>query len=256
MRNALRQARRPQPPSARRALASVLRRTAQRKAPGPGRGTSLPPERTLTRGRCYLSRPAASHTTMPPMTGPEHYHRAEQLLAEASQIIRFRQQPGQSGPADLPGTPHGRGRTAEAVHRPWPPGPDHRRSPGPCHARPGRRHRGRRPGSGQPGLGRRRWNQVQQRIGPAKDHHPLAGLPPYGPDHNLVAAGAAARRWWHARPVAGRAMWAAKQLSLSDALVAGLGFTTSGTSLIWLRQASTRWMGRATSVASALTGRS
>jgi hypothetical protein len=36
------------------------------------------------------------------MTGPENYHRAEQLLAEASQIIRFRQQPGQSGPADLP----------------------------------------------------------------------------------------------------------------------------------------------------------
>jgi DnaJ-domain-containing protein 1 len=39
---------------------------------------------------------------MPAMTGPEHYHRAEQLLAEASQIIRLRQQPGQSGPADLP----------------------------------------------------------------------------------------------------------------------------------------------------------
>jgi hypothetical protein len=39
------------------------------------------------------------------MTGPEHYHRAEQLLAEASQIIRFRQQPGQSGPADLPVRP-------------------------------------------------------------------------------------------------------------------------------------------------------
>jgi hypothetical protein len=36
------------------------------------------------------------------MTGPEHYQRAEQLLAEASQIIRARQQPGQSGPADLP----------------------------------------------------------------------------------------------------------------------------------------------------------
>ena len=31
------------------------------------------------------------------MTGPEHYHRAEQLLAEASQIIRFRQQPGSPG---------------------------------------------------------------------------------------------------------------------------------------------------------------
>ena len=39
------------------------------------------------------------------MTGPGHYHRAEQLLAEASQIIRFRQQPGQSGPADLPVRP-------------------------------------------------------------------------------------------------------------------------------------------------------
>jgi hypothetical protein len=36
------------------------------------------------------------------MTGPEHYHRAEQLLAEANQIIRVRQQPGLSGPADLP----------------------------------------------------------------------------------------------------------------------------------------------------------
>lgn len=36
------------------------------------------------------------------LTGPEHYHRAEQLLAEASEIIRFRQQPEQSGPADLP----------------------------------------------------------------------------------------------------------------------------------------------------------
>jgi hypothetical protein len=39
------------------------------------------------------------------MTGPEHYHRAEQLPAEASQIIRFRQLPGQSGPADLPVRP-------------------------------------------------------------------------------------------------------------------------------------------------------
>ena len=36
------------------------------------------------------------------MTGPEHYYRAEQLLAEASEIIRFRQQPEQSGPAVLP----------------------------------------------------------------------------------------------------------------------------------------------------------
>ena len=36
------------------------------------------------------------------MTGPDHYHRAEQLLTEASEIIRFRQQPEQSGPADLP----------------------------------------------------------------------------------------------------------------------------------------------------------
>ena len=39
------------------------------------------------------------------MTGPGHYYRAEQLLAEASEIIRFRQQPGQSGPADLPVRP-------------------------------------------------------------------------------------------------------------------------------------------------------
>ena len=79
----------------------VLRRTAQRRA------RALAGERTLeaARGRCHLSRPAASHTTMPPMTGPEHYQRAEQLLAEASQIIRFRQEPGQSGPADLPARP-------------------------------------------------------------------------------------------------------------------------------------------------------
>ena len=40
------------------------------------------------------------------------------------------------------------------------------------------------------------------------------------PDHNSVAAGAAARRWRYARPVAGRAMWAAKQESPPDALVA------------------------------------
>jgi hypothetical protein len=39
------------------------------------------------------------------MTGPEHYQRAEQLLAEASELIRFRQQPGQSGPAYLPVRP-------------------------------------------------------------------------------------------------------------------------------------------------------
>ena len=42
---------------------------------------------------------------MPPMTEPEHYQRAEQLLAEASQIIRVKQQPGQSEPADLPVRP-------------------------------------------------------------------------------------------------------------------------------------------------------
>ena len=40
------------------------------------------------------------------------------------------------------------------------------------------------------------------------------------PDHNPVAAGPAAHRWCHVRPVAGRAKSAAKQLSLSDALVA------------------------------------
>ena len=39
------------------------------------------------------------------MTGPEHYHQTEQLLAEANQIIRVGQQPGQSGPADLPERP-------------------------------------------------------------------------------------------------------------------------------------------------------
>jgi hypothetical protein len=64
-----------------------------------------PPERALTRGGCRLGRPAARDSTMPPMTGPGHYYRAEQLLAEASEIIRFRQQPGQSGPADLPVRP-------------------------------------------------------------------------------------------------------------------------------------------------------
>jgi len=58
-----------------------------------------------SRGRCRLRCPVARDSTMPPMTGPEHYYRAEQLLAEASQIIRFRQQPGQSGPADLPVRP-------------------------------------------------------------------------------------------------------------------------------------------------------
>jgi len=167
MRNAPHQALHPQPPSARRALTSVLRRTAQRRARALAGIQARPPERTLTRGRCHLSRPVASHTTMPPMTGPEHYHRAEQLLAEANQIIRFRQQPGQSGPTDLPVRPHGCGRTAEAVQRPRPPGPEHRRSPGPCHARPGRRHRSGRPGPGQPGVGRRCRNKAQQRLGPA-----------------------------------------------------------------------------------------
>ena len=39
------------------------------------------------------------------MTGPEHYRQAEQLLAEANEIIRFRQQPEQSGPPDLPVRP-------------------------------------------------------------------------------------------------------------------------------------------------------
>ena len=42
------------------------------------------------------------------MTEPEHYQRAEQLLAEASRIIRVRQQPGPSGPADLPVRPEDR----------------------------------------------------------------------------------------------------------------------------------------------------
>ena len=89
----------------RAALASLLGRTAQRTARARAGAPACPREHTLTRGRCYLSRPAARHTTMPPMTGPEHYHRAEQLLAEASQIIGLRQQPGQSGPADLPARP-------------------------------------------------------------------------------------------------------------------------------------------------------
>jgi len=40
------------------------------------------------------------------MTGPEHYRRAEQLLAEANETIRFRQQqPEQSGPTDVPVRP-------------------------------------------------------------------------------------------------------------------------------------------------------
>lgn len=39
------------------------------------------------------------------MTGPEHYREAERLLAEANEFIRFRQQPLQSGPADLPERP-------------------------------------------------------------------------------------------------------------------------------------------------------
>jgi hypothetical protein len=39
-------------------------------------------------------------------------------------------------------------------------------------------------------------------------------------DHNPAAAGPVARRWRQVQPVAGRAKRAAKQLSLSDALVA------------------------------------
>jgi hypothetical protein len=39
------------------------------------------------------------------VTGAEHYREAERLLAEASEFIRFRQQPLQSGPADLPELP-------------------------------------------------------------------------------------------------------------------------------------------------------
>ena len=65
-----------------------------------------------------------------------------------------------------PGAPPGRGRTAAAVQRLRPPGPEHRRSPGSCHARPGRRHRG--PGPGQPGVGRCCRNQAQQRITPGE----------------------------------------------------------------------------------------
>ena len=36
------------------------------------------------------------------MTGPKNYREAKRLLAEANEFIRFRQQPLQSGPADLP----------------------------------------------------------------------------------------------------------------------------------------------------------
>jgi hypothetical protein len=36
------------------------------------------------------------------VTGPDHYRRAEELLAEASESIRFRRQAELSGPADLP----------------------------------------------------------------------------------------------------------------------------------------------------------
>jgi hypothetical protein len=36
------------------------------------------------------------------MTGPDHYRRAEELLAEASELNRFRPQLKYSGPDDIP----------------------------------------------------------------------------------------------------------------------------------------------------------
>ena len=138
-------------------------------------------------GRCHLGRPVARDSTMPPMTGPGHYHRAEQLPAEASELIRVRQQPGQCGPADLPVRP----QDAEERRRlssdpglpdrsiaeagaspkprsmppsPWPPPP---RSPAWA------RTAGRRPILPEPSSAADNSRR--------RDRHPPAGLPPNGP---------------------------------------------------------------------------
>lgn len=166
MRDGLHWALRPQSPSGERWRCTQADGSA--KSPRPGRGTRARERACQSWGRCRLGRPVACDSTMPPMTGPEHYQRAEQLLTEASELIRFRQQPGQAGPADLPVRPQDAEERRRLSKRPRPSGPEHRRSPGSCHARPGRRHRGRGPGPGQPGVGRCCRNQAQQRITPGE----------------------------------------------------------------------------------------
>jgi hypothetical protein len=105
MRNGLHQARRPQSPSAGRhwrlysngRLREVFRALAGAPA--------CPPERRANPGTLPPQPPGRQSHYDAAHDRTEHYYRAEQLLAEASQIITFRQQPGQSGPADLPERP-------------------------------------------------------------------------------------------------------------------------------------------------------
>jgi hypothetical protein len=199
MRDGLHRALRPQSHLA--SAGVVLRRTAQRRARALARARAR--ERACQSWRrCHLGRPAARDTTMPPMTGPEHYQRAEQLLTEASELIRFRQQPGQSGPADLPVRPrtrnNGSGCPATPAARtgaspkprfmppsPWPPPP---RSPAWA------RTAGRGPMLPEPSSAADNSRR--------RDRHPPAGLPPNGPRSQTQPQQiAAARRWRHARPV-------------------------------------------------------
>jgi HD superfamily phosphodiesterase len=64
------------------------------------------------------------------------------------------------------------------------------------------------------------------------------------------------RRWRHVRSVARRARWTAKQLSLSEDLVAAAWLHDIGYASDLVETGFTRWMGRAISVALALMGRS
>ena len=134
------------------------------------------------------------------MTGPEHYHRAEQLLAEANEIIRFRQQPGQSGPADLPARPTDMEERRRLSSDPGL--PDRTIAEAQVHATLAlaaatavalARTAGRGPTLPEPSSAadspRRR--TVTRWPGSRR----------MAPDHNPSAADAAARRWRHARPV-------------------------------------------------------
>ena len=55
------------------------------------------------------------------MNGPEHYRRAEELLAETDEIIRLRLQPEQPGPPDLRGLDREAAlrAVAKAMEGPW-----------------------------------------------------------------------------------------------------------------------------------------
>ena len=136
------------------------------------------------------------------MTGPEHYHQTEQLLAEANQIIRVGQQPGQSGPADLPERPEDMEGPRRLSSDPGL--PDRTIAEAQVHAT-----LALAAATAVAGLGpdSRAWGDVAgTKLGgghPVKDRHPLAGLPPYGPDHHPLAAGAAACRWRHVRSAGG-----------------------------------------------------